>query len=49
MTKNCCKKCESLNFIKNGFVRDLKRYRCKEYRCNFTQTKSVGFTLIYGH
>ena len=42
MTKNCCKKCGSIEFVKNGFVRGLQRYRCRECRCNFTHTKKRG-------
>mgnify|MGYP005615431223 CR=1 FL=1 len=42
MIKNCCKKCGSEKFIKNGFVRGLQRYRCRECRCNFTYTKRRG-------
>ncbi|OJW52308.1 MAG: hypothetical protein BGO67_10685 [Alphaproteobacteria bacterium 41-28] len=42
MIKNCCKKCGSLKFIKNGFVRGLQRSRCQECRCNFTNTKRRG-------
>lgn len=42
MEKNCCKKCGSQKYIKNGFVRGLQRYRCQECRCNFTNTKRRG-------
>lgn len=42
MTKSSCKKCESITFIKNGFVRGLQRYRCKNCGCNFTDTKRRG-------
>lgn len=42
MTKNCCKKCGSEKFVKNGFVRGLQRYRCRECGCNFTHTKKRG-------
>ena len=42
MIKNCYKKCGSDKFIKNGFVRGLQRYRCRECRCNFTYTKRRG-------
>ena len=42
MIKNFCKKCGSEKFIKNGFVRGLQRYRCRECRCNFTYTKRRG-------
>lgn len=42
MTKNCCKNCGSIRFVKNGFVRGLQRYRCKECQCNFTHTKKRG-------
>jgi len=30
-----CKKCESVNVVKNGIIRDEQRYKCKECGCNF--------------
>lgn len=42
MTTLCCKKCGSVRFVKNGFVRGLQRYRCRDCRCNFTHTKRRG-------
>ena len=30
-----CKKCGSAHCIKNGYVRNNQRYRCKECGCNF--------------
>lgn len=30
-----CKYCESSNYIKNGFVHGVQRYRCKECMVNF--------------
>jgi len=30
-----CKRCNSKKIIKNGFVREVQRYRCKECECNF--------------
>jgi transposase-like protein/IS1 family transposase len=32
-----CPKCYSTVYIKNGYVRDKQRYRCKECRCNFIE------------
>ncbi len=37
-----CKKCGSLSFVKSGFVRGLQRYKCKNCRCNFTDTPLRG-------
>jgi transposase-like protein len=31
-----CSKCQSISHVKNGFVRDKQRYRCKNCFCNFT-------------
>ena len=33
-----CKRCNSKTIVKNGFVRNLQRYRCKECLCNFVST-----------
>ncbi len=32
-----CKGCESNQYIKNGFVQDAQRYRCKKCGCNFVE------------
>lgn len=32
-----CPKCQSQKYIKNGFVRNCQRYRCRECRCNFIE------------
>ena len=32
-----CKKCNSENCVKNGFVRGKQRYCCKECGCNFIE------------
>lgn len=32
-----CPKCQTQSYIKNGFVRDKQRYRCKQCRCNFVE------------
>ena len=42
MVSVCCKRCGAANYIKNGTVRKLQRYRCKECGCNFTATKPRG-------
>ncbi len=34
-----CPKCQSDNKVKNGVVRELQRYKCKDCGCNYT----VGF------
>ena len=52
-----CKTCGSLNFVKNGFVRQKQRYRCKECGLNFVEgdgrtsdaiaTKKAMLVLLY--
>jgi len=37
-----CKACGSERFVKNGVVRGLQRYRCKDCGCNFTDTPARG-------
>ena len=37
-----CKKCGSNQWVKNGFVRGMQRYRCKSCNCNFTNTPLRG-------
>ncbi|MDD2900941.1 MAG: hypothetical protein PHU44_00730 [Syntrophales bacterium] len=37
-----CKHCGGTSFVKNGFVRNLQRYRCKKCGCNFTATPKRG-------
>ena len=37
-----CKKCNSVQYIKNGIVRGIQRYRCKRCGCNFTNTPKRG-------
>ena len=37
-----CKKCSSSRYVKNGNVRGMQRYKCKECGCNFTNTKLRG-------
>jgi transposase len=33
-----CKRCNSKEIVKNGFVRDQQRYKCKDCKCNFVLT-----------
>lgn len=33
-----CPKCESTDFVKDGFVRQKQRYKCKSCGCHFTQS-----------
>jgi transposase-like protein len=33
-----CKKCKSIQYVKNGIVRGMQRYRCKSCSYNFTST-----------
>ncbi len=35
-----CKKCS--NYVKNGNIRGIQRYKCKECGCNFTNTQLRG-------
>jgi len=37
-----CKRCGSVAFVKNGIVRGLQRYRCRECGGNFTDTPRRG-------
>jgi len=32
-----CKNCGSIKYVKNGKVRGLQRYRCKECKYNFVE------------
>jgi transposase len=43
--KFICKQCGSTSFVKNGFVRNLQRYRCKKCGCNFTATPKRGRSI----
>ena len=38
MMETTCKRCQSSEYIRNGFVRGLQRYRCKVCGCNCTAT-----------
>ena len=42
MAEIICKGCGAADYVKNGVVRGLQRYRCKECGCNFTATKPRG-------
>jgi transposase-like protein len=42
MAEIICKGCGASNYVKNGYVRGLQRYRCKECGCNFTATAPRG-------
>lgn len=42
MSELSCKKCGSTNYIKSGHTRGFQRYKCKDCRCQFTQTKRRG-------
>ena len=56
MIQNCCKKCNSINYIKSGFIRGHQRYKCKDCGCQFTDTNIRGVhpaikklaTVLYG-
>ena len=38
MSVICCKSCKKSDYVKNGFVRGLQRYKCKFCNCNSTNT-----------
>ncbi len=40
-----CKRCESAEQVKNGFMRGKQRYRCKACGLNFTDTPPRGMPL----
>lgn len=42
MAEIICKGCGASDYVKNGYVRGLQRYRCKECGCNFTATAPRG-------
>ena len=42
MTEIICKRCQATDDVKNGIVRGLQRYRCRNCLCNFTATKPRG-------
>ena len=37
-----CKRCQATDYVKNGTVRGLQRYRCEACGCNFTMTPPRG-------
>lgn len=42
MAEIICKRCRATDYVKNGMVRGLQRYRCRVCGCNFTVTKPRG-------
>ena len=42
MDEVCCKRCGAADYMKNGTIRDLQRYRCRACGCNFTMTPTRG-------
>lgn len=42
MSKLLCKKCSSDDYVKNGYVQDHQRYRCRSCGYNFTDTAPRG-------
>ena len=42
MPEIICKRCQATDYVKNGIVRGLQRYRCRKCSCNFTATKPRG-------
>lgn len=57
MSKICCKKCSSVDYVKCGHIRGHQRYKCKECGCQFTATKPRGVSptlksfaiVLYSH
>ena len=37
-----CKKCESENYVKAGFIKGEQRYLCKDCGCKFVPTRQKG-------
>ncbi len=42
MSEIVCKRCAAQDYVRNGVVRGLQRYRCRVCGCNFTATKARG-------
>ena len=42
MSEISCKGCGAADYVKNGMVRGLQRYKCKTCGCNFTATARRG-------
>ena len=42
MSEIVCKRCAAADYVKNGMVRGLQRYRCKACGCIFAATKPRG-------
>src|ERR1700761_4701681 len=42
MAEIVCKRCQASDYVKNGVVRGLQRYRCRQCACNFTATEPRG-------
>ena len=40
-----CKRCGAEDYVKNGFMKGLQRYRCKACGLNFTDTPPRGLPL----
>jgi transposase-like protein len=41
-----CPKCESENYVKNGFSFGKQRYQCKNCPCNYTRFNSRGYPKV---
>jgi transposase-like protein len=42
MAEIICKRCQAADYVKNGIVRGLQRYHCRQCACNFTATAPRG-------
>jgi transposase len=40
-----CPKCSASRFVKNGFVKDIQRYKCKNCACQYTRPEARGRPL----
>ena len=40
-----CKRCNSKNYVKNGFNKGKQRYKCKDCKYNYTDTPPRGRSL----
>ena len=42
---NKCPKCSSVSYVKNGFISEKQRYKCKNCKCNFTRSTVKGYSF----
>ena len=42
---NKCPECSSVFYVKNGFISEKQRYKCKNCKCNFTRSTVKGYSF----